>query len=246
MRIEHLKKLAVWATTDPHVPSFAAFYGHHLATISETAGVPPDPSLVTCQRCETVLHPGFNSTVRIEKNRSKVRHRHKKFGSIAQNNVVYKCHFCSHQNLKRGTAKGHLKKICPAKDKSSLESTPATKPFRHESPKLEKHVVNKDETGEKDVSASKAVVKEVASLNGSETPPNKSTPPLLEGKKRRRNSSTSKNAIETPSMSARVEVAKTSTSSKRRKKSWTSLKEIAQSKERDNSRIASLAIPFFL
>ena len=160
---------------------------------------------------------------------------------------MYKCHFCSHQNLKRGTAKGHLKKICPTKDKSSLESTPPTKPIRHESSKLEKHVVSKDETGEKDVFASKVVVKDVPNLNGSETPPNKSTPPLLEGKKRRRNSSTSKSAIETPSMSARVDVTRTqSTSTKRRKKSWTSLKEIAQSKERDNSRVASLAIPFFL
>lgn len=115
LRIEHLKKLAVWAITDPSIPSLAAFYGHHLATVSEAAGVPPDPSLVTCQRCETILHPGFNSTVRIEKNRSKVRHRHKKFGSVAQNNAVYKCHFCSHHNLKRGTAKGHLKKNMPDK-----------------------------------------------------------------------------------------------------------------------------------
>jgi len=50
LRIKHLKKLAVWATTDPHMPSLAAFYGHHLATVSEAAGVPPDPSLITCQR----------------------------------------------------------------------------------------------------------------------------------------------------------------------------------------------------
>ncbi|XP_012573200.1 uncharacterized protein [Cicer arietinum] len=96
LRIEHLKKLAVWATTDPHIPSLGAFYRQHLATVSEAAGVPPDPSLITCQRCETVLHPDFNSTVRIEKNRSRVRNRHKKSGNIAQNNIVYTCHFCSH------------------------------------------------------------------------------------------------------------------------------------------------------
>ncbi|XP_045817241.1 uncharacterized protein LOC123910203 [Trifolium pratense] len=232
LRIENLKKIVVWTATGPHIPSLAAFFGHHLATVSEAAGVPPDSSLIICQRCETVLHPSFNSTVRIENNRSKVRHRHKKFGSITQNNVVYKCHFCSHQNLKKGTPKGHLRKICLTKGKSSLESTPDTKPVVHESSKLEKHVVSKDKAGEIHGFASKVVVKkDVANLNGMETPPRTSTPNLLEGKKRRRNSSTSKNAIETPSVSARVEVANTqSTVSKRRKKLWTSLKEIAQSK----------------
>nr|AFK42135.1 unknown [Medicago truncatula] len=114
LRIDHLKNLALWATTDPNIPSLSAFYGRQLAAVSEASGVAPDPSLITCQRCETVLHPGFNSTVRIEKNRSK-RRRNKKFGSISQNNVVYNCHFCSHRNLKRGTAKGHVKRYAQQK-----------------------------------------------------------------------------------------------------------------------------------
>lgn len=50
LRIDHLKKLAVWATTDPHIPSLGAFYGQHLATLAEATGVLPDPSLFTCQR----------------------------------------------------------------------------------------------------------------------------------------------------------------------------------------------------
>nr|KYP32810.1 hypothetical protein KK1_046406 [Cajanus cajan] len=101
LRFEHLKSLALWATTnDPLIPSLAAFYGHQYATSGEATGVPPDPSLMTCQRCETVLQPDFNSTVRIEKNKSKVRHKHKKTDNITQNNVVYKCHFCLHQNQK--------------------------------------------------------------------------------------------------------------------------------------------------
>ncbi|XP_058773264.1 uncharacterized protein LOC131647385 [Vicia villosa] len=239
LRIDHLKKLAVWTSTDPHIPSLAAFYGQHLATVSEAAGVPPDPSFLTCQRCETVLHPGFNSTVRIEKNRSKVRHRQKKFGNIAQNNVVYKCHFCSHPNIKRGTPKGHLKKICPAKDKPSLESTPATKPILHKPFKLEEYMVRKDEGCEILAVGSKVVVKDVAPMKGLETPRSTSTPTLLEAKKRSRKNSASKNTLETPSMSVRVETH--STASRRRKRSWTSLKEIAQSKEPDN-----LTIPFFL
>ncbi|KAK2366206.1 RNase P Rpr2/Rpp21 subunit domain-containing protein [Trifolium repens] len=244
LRIDHLKKLAVWATTEPHIPSLSAFYGQHLATVSEAAGVPPDPSLITCQRCETILHPGFNSTVRIEKNRSKAKHRNKKYGSIAQNNVVYNCHFCSHKNLKRGTPKGHLKKICPTKDKPSLESTPATKPIVRESSKLEKHIVSKDEAGETHSVGSEVVVKDVTRMVGPDTTPSTSTPTLLEGKKRSISSSTFKNTFETPSKSAKVDVAKTqSKSSKRRKKSWTSLKEIAQNKERE---VANLTIPFFL
>lgn len=50
LRIEHLKKLAVWATNHPLIPSLGAFYGQHLATLAEAAGIPPDPSLITCQR----------------------------------------------------------------------------------------------------------------------------------------------------------------------------------------------------
>jgi hypothetical protein len=153
---------------------------------------------------------------------------------------VYKCHLCSHHNVKRGTPKGHLRKIFLANDKSSLDSTSATKPIARESSKLEKRFVCKEEAGELHVFASKVVVKDVANLNGMETPPRTITPNLFEGKKRMRNSSISKNAIGTPSISARVEeVAKThSTARKRRKKSWTGLKEIAQSKEH-------LTIPFF-
>jgi hypothetical protein len=61
---------------------------------------------------------------------------------------VYKCHLCSHHNLKRGTPKGHFRKIFLANNKSSLESTSATKPIVREFSKLEKHVVSKEEAGE--------------------------------------------------------------------------------------------------
>ncbi|BAU00552.1 hypothetical protein VIGAN_10215700 [Vigna angularis var. angularis] len=109
LRFEHLKNLAVWATTnDPPIHSLGAFYGHQFATFGESIGVPPDNSLIICQRCKTVLQPGFNSTVRIEKSKLKVRRKQKKSGNITQNNVVYRCHHCLHQNLKRGTHKRNL------------------------------------------------------------------------------------------------------------------------------------------
>ena len=50
LKVEHLKKLVVWATHEAQIPSLGAFYGQHLASVAEAAGVPPDPSLITCQR----------------------------------------------------------------------------------------------------------------------------------------------------------------------------------------------------
>ncbi|KAK7258775.1 hypothetical protein RIF29_24360 [Crotalaria pallida] len=244
LRFNHLKKLALWATNEAPIPSLGAFYGHQLASFGEAMGVPHDPSLVTCQRCETVLHPGFNSTVRIEKNRSKVKRKCNKSRDVAQNKVVYKCHFCLHQNLKRGTPRGHLKGLCPpkrkSKPKSSLESKSPTKPVAHQSSQLEKSIINKDKAKETDVFASQVVAKDKALIgDGPETPSSIGTPTLLEGKKRKRKKS-NKTAKEEDGEKT------VGTSSKRRRKSWTSLKEIAQSNEGDKSRVTNLKIPLFL
>lgn len=60
LRFDHLKNLAVWATTDnPLIPSLGAFYGHQLATFGEANGLPPDSSLITCQR-SGLLSPYFS------------------------------------------------------------------------------------------------------------------------------------------------------------------------------------------
>lgn len=246
LRFDHLKNLAVWATTnDPPIPSLSAFYGHQFAAFGEAIGAPPDPSLLTCQRCEVVLQPGFNSTVRIEKNKSKVKHKHKKAGNITQNKVVYKCHFCLHQNLKRGTPKGHIKGICSSKHKSSSESTLLSKSITSESSELDKGIVSKDGVNEKNVFHSQVVTKDVALMDDLATPSSTNTTPLLEGKKRS-DSSMTKNAIKITNTLA-TEVAKSaSTSNKRRRKSWTSLKEIAQSNEHKNNQVANFTIPFFL
>ncbi|KAL6280390.1 hypothetical protein ACE6H2_017271 [Prunus campanulata] len=125
LKLEHLQRLAVWAGGEASVPSLGAFFAHTLASAQEALGVPPDPSLFTCQRCETILQPGLNCTVRIEKNRSKKRRKSKKPTSFSQNNVVYTCHFCSHRNLKRGTPHGHMKVICPTKTKTTSKLKPA-------------------------------------------------------------------------------------------------------------------------
>ncbi|CAJ1956084.1 unnamed protein product [Sphenostylis stenocarpa] len=242
LRFDHLKNLAVWATTNDHlIPSLAAFYGHQVASFGEANGVPPDSSLITCQRCETVLQPGFNSTVRIERNKSKVRHKRKKCGNITQNNVVYKCHFCLHQNLKRGIPKGHLKGIYPSKDKSGLEATPS-KFITSEFSKSEKEIVSNVEANEINVFPSRVVAKDVTLMDSPATPSSTNTISLIEEKKRKQNSSLFKSAIKNTNMSSK---GVASTSSKRRRKSWTSLKEIAQSNEH-SSQIANLTIPFIL
>ncbi|GLT54945.1 hypothetical protein SLA2020_281030 [Shorea laevis] len=150
----------------------------------EAMGVPPDPSLFSCERCDTFLQPGFNCTVRIEKNRAKARCGQKKSNnSTLRNVVIYKCHFCSHWNLKRGTQKGHMKEISPSKSKTSSKSETAK--------------VRLQKCG-------------------------------------KRNQSISKKPAETNSTPTRVEKAVTS-SNKRRRKSWTSLKEIAESTEHASS-----------
>uniref|UniRef100_A0ACD6AUB5 Uncharacterized protein n=1 Tax=Avena sativa TaxID=4498 RepID=A0ACD6AUB5_AVESA len=58
-------------------------------------------------RCESVLQPGFNCTIRIKNNRKKAKRRKK--SNSGQNCVVYACHFCGDQNLIRGSGKGIVK-----------------------------------------------------------------------------------------------------------------------------------------
>ncbi|XP_042015573.1 uncharacterized protein LOC121763588 [Salvia splendens] len=70
------------------------------------------------QRCESILQSGNNCSVRIEKNKSsKGRHGRIKSKATVQNNIVYRCHFCSHQNTMRGTPNGYVKEKCLPKPK---------------------------------------------------------------------------------------------------------------------------------
>ncbi|KAI4338287.1 hypothetical protein L6164_016629 [Bauhinia variegata] len=241
LKLEHLKKLALWASDEASIPNLAAFYGHYLATVGEAIGEPPDPSLVTCQRCETILHPGLNCTVRIEKNRAKAKHRRKKAVNVAQkNHVVYKCHFCSHQNLKRGTLKGYMKGICPSEEKSSKPRQALTQ----ESAGSEKDIRNV--VNETDELALQTVTSDNPIDDGPATPSVTSVTALSEGQKsqkRKRNRSASKKGNEPANIPAQVAGANATSASGKRRKSWTSLKEIAQGSEHGNRK---LKIPFFL
>ncbi|XP_059460662.1 uncharacterized protein LOC132189863 [Corylus avellana] len=247
LKVEHLQKLAAWASGEAAIPSLAATFGHRLATVTEAMGVPPDPSLFSCERCETILQPGFNCTVRIEKNRAKARRKRKKTNNFTQNNMVYKCHFCSHWNLKRGTPKGHMKEICPSKAKTSSKSETA-KPMLQKCASLEKSSRSKDDISKTDEIASPTFAGEIPTTDSPATPLVRSGTILLDAKRRKRNRSISKKPAGTESNSTPTDVEKAaSTSNKRRKKSWTSLREIADSADHDSSpKITNLTIPFCL
>lgn len=195
--------------------------------------------LNTSHRCETVLQPGFNCTIRIEKNQVKSRRRWKKPKASMQNRVVYKCHFCSHHNLKRGTPVGHMKEICPMKAKPSSRPQCGSKLPLKRSANTMKDTRSKDEVSKVDDEVLPSISK-----NCVETPPLKSRI-TLEGKKRRRKSG-NKNSAESESNSAVTDDKTVGVSSRRRRTSWTSLKEIAERSEDDNGRMANLTIPFSL
>ncbi|KAL0012892.1 hypothetical protein SO802_008000 [Lithocarpus litseifolius] len=253
LKLEHLQKLATWASGEAAFHSLGALFGQRLAAVTEATGAPPNHSLFSCERCETILQPGFNCTVRIEKNRAKARHRRKKTNGFTQNTVVYKCYFCSHWNLRRGTPKKHMKDICPSKAKTYLKSEPA-KSRLQKCTSLEKVTRGKDDTYKTNEIASPVLKKSA----GPATPlvPTTESPvnplvsrgsTLLEARRRKRNRSALKKPAGPENNSTPIDVEKCVSSSKRRRKSWTSLKEIAESTEYVSSRnIANLAIPLFI
>ena len=170
--------------------------------------------------------------------------------------MVYKCYLCSHWNLRRGTPKGHTKEICPSKAKASLKSEPA-KCRLQKCTSLEKVTRGKDDTYKTDELASPALARENPTTNGPVTPlvPTADGPmtplvssgsTLLEARRRKRNRSALKKPAGPENNSTPIDVEKTVSSNKRRRKSWTSLKEIAESTEYVSSRnITNLAIPLF-
>ncbi|XP_034684458.1 uncharacterized protein LOC117913568 [Vitis riparia] len=256
LKLQHLKSLAMWASQEASIPSLGAFFGHHLMT----CGV-PDQSLFPCQRCETILQPGQNCTVRIEPNRARAQHGTKKSYASTQNNVIYWCHFCSHHNVKRGTPKGHMKEICPKVKPSPVSKHTNPMPQNAADPQTvhqnEVEVCKTDEIASSataldipitDSPATPTVATDTPITNSPATPLVRTGNTLLGGKRRKRNKPGSSKQAEPESNSASADTQKSvSTSNKRRRKSWTSLREIAETSEQGNTRnIANLTIPFFL
>ncbi|KAK6137483.1 hypothetical protein DH2020_028736 [Rehmannia glutinosa] len=246
-KLDHLKNLAVWAATEASVPSLGAFFGERLAATTETLGIRADPSLFVCERCESILQPGSNCTVRIEKNKSKKRHKRKKSNPTTQNNVVYRCHFCSHRNLMRGTPKGYVKEMCPQKAKPTLKLETA-KSSVDKCPSSAKATTNTPEVNKVDIVDLPTVDGQNLETSSPATPLPTTFLSLLDSKRRKRNRSGAKKVTEPEtSLTAGDEEKSKQASSKRRKKSWTSLKEIAQSGGNDiGNNNTNLTIPFFI
>ncbi|XP_010666853.2 uncharacterized protein LOC104883970 [Beta vulgaris subsp. vulgaris] len=251
---KHFQNLAQWAAgvsqgeddDEPSACCLGAFFGRRFAEFGESLGISPDPSLFPCQRCETILEPGVNCTIRIEKNRAKSR-RHSRSKSPTQNNVVYKCHFCLHRNLKRGTPKGYMKDLFPSRassSKSKLVTSAAKK-----CPTTAKTNISDVKSDVANEASSPAISNVCSTLTDS---PNSSLAnsgaKLLDGKRRKRKKTGLKgSADETVASSAPAEMEKASGTGKRRRKSWTTLKDIADNEEHNrNQRFANFSIPFVL
>ncbi|KAG5563241.1 hypothetical protein RHGRI_005855 [Rhododendron griersonianum] len=218
-------------------------YHYYLTTLGVEGFRSPEYAL-----CESILQPGYNCTIRIEKNRAKARRsRHKRPNISTQNSVVYSCHFCSHRNLKRGTPRGHTKEICPPKAKPPMKSK-SSRPIVLKSVNSEKPTMSNPEVKRTDEIASPAMTTVDLVTETPATPSVSTCTTLLEAKRRKRNRSASKKAAEPESNSAALDAEKSvGTSNKRKKKPWTSLKEIAEHSERGNNRsLRHLAIPFLI
>ncbi|KAL0329801.1 UNVERIFIED_CONTAM: hypothetical protein Sradi_4966800 [Sesamum radiatum] len=247
-KLDHMKNLAVWAAAEASIPSLGAFFGERLAAASEALGIRADPSLFVCERCESILQPGDNCTVRIEKNMAKTGRRRKKSSFTTQNNVVYRCHFCSHRNVMRGTPKGYVKEICPpqAKPPLKIESAISAVEKRASSSIATKSIAKVNKV---DTVALPTIDEQNLETSSPATPLPTTALSLLDSKRRKRTRSGVKKAAAPETISTASDAEKSiNASSKRRKKSWTSLKEIAQSSEHEISKkkLTNSTIPFFI
>lgn len=126
-KMQHLQRLAVWAAGEGGIPPIGAFLGARLASSAEDSGIPPpDSPFFTCERCETILQPGINCSVRISNYPQKARHKPRAFSKFV-NVVVYSCNFCSHKNMKPGTHKEYLKKKALEKPTLAMQKKSAKK-----------------------------------------------------------------------------------------------------------------------
>lgn len=126
-KMQHLQRLAVWAAGEGGIPPVGALLGAHLASTGEVSGIPPpDSPFFTCERCETILQPGINCSVRVLNHPQKARHKPRAFSKFV-NVVVYSCNFCSHKNMKPGTHKDYLKRKALEMPTPAMQKKPPKK-----------------------------------------------------------------------------------------------------------------------
>lgn len=164
-----------------------------------------------------------------------------------KNSVIYRCHACSHQNSMRGTPQGYMKELCPPKIKLiDNRSDPMKLTIEMDSKPA---IITENRDGNVKIDAITPEIEE-------DVPPPMHAPAtpattgitLLDSKKRKRNRPGAKKAAESGSSLIVVDAENsTGTSNKRKRKSWTSLKEIAERNEQEHRHgISKSAIPFVL
>ncbi|KAJ8447288.1 hypothetical protein Cgig2_013065 [Carnegiea gigantea] len=213
LKLKHLQNLAEWATKEASIPSLGAFFGCRFTEFGEALGILLDPFLFPCRR-----------------NRAKRRRRHGKTNPPTQNDVVYTCSFCSHRNLKRGTPKGHMKDIRPSK--SNLPSNLKSRnPIAERSDGAEKSNTEKVKAQEVIETSSPTTGNITSSFTESQVTP---AVKLLDSNKSKRKKSRPKGSTDQSlagSAPADTKDASGTNTSRKRRKSWTSLKEIAKNEE---------------
>ncbi|KAK8939069.1 hypothetical protein KSP39_PZI010921 [Platanthera zijinensis] len=242
LKMKHLQKLAVWAGGEGGIPPLGALFGYQLAANAETSGVPLDQSSFYCRRCESILQPGFNCTIRIEKCKNKKRKRSNEETSVpSQNNVVYTCNFCYHRNVMKGTTKGHLKPLISSrqltrsecvsgsKGRCSLDAAATTENARPDEKILMSRSKGSFSSKPKDSIT-------VGDLSAQKTPLQNSG--VLSNELKARRLQFSSNGSE-PSGSAKG-------SGRRKRKAWSSLKDIVERKDAETDQsVSKLVIPFY-
>ncbi|KAJ6806820.1 uncharacterized protein M6B38_105745 [Iris pallida] len=267
LKMEHLQKLATWAGGEANVPPLGALFGRQLASNAEAEGVALKTFL--CERCESVLQPGFNCTIRIEKNVKKKGRRNESH-IPSQNKVVYKCHFCSHPNSMRGTQKGYVKDLLRSRPGANSNVQPSGKVISTPEKKicsLNKVVGNfKNGLDEKKIPDQNAqslpsvtdsiteltcnipgVDADVEQISVEKSPVTPLRKLLDSSKKKRKARPTHGTDDGTGSASLNSGEGTGGSSRRKRKGGWSSLKKIAESNEAGSSRtISNFVIPLVL
>ncbi|MQM06776.1 hypothetical protein Taro_039607 [Colocasia esculenta] len=253
LKLQHLQRLAIWAGGEAPISPLAAHFGRMLAASAEFEGIPLDRSIVSCQRCETVLQPGYNCTVRIEKNANGAKcHRRSGF---SKNNVVCTCHFCSHRNVRKGTPKGHMQGLLASRPRPISELKPADSITMTISKSDDNAIVANNLDGfseyvgeERPLNVESTPQKEVASnIPAKDCQKTPSTTVSEKEKRKITECKSTKGANSATNYAAHGSGKDSGTSSKRRRKGWSGLREVTMSSEREKEkRMNNLAIPFLM
>lgn len=138
-----------------------------------------------------------------------------------------------------------MREICPSKAKASSESEPA-KSRPQKCTRLEKGTKSKDGIDKTEEVASPAYPWAIPTTDSPITPLARTATTLSEAKRRKRNLSMSNRPAGPENNFTLIDAEKiSSVANKRRRKSWTTLKKIAEASDHDSrGKFTNLTIPF--